>query len=113
MLSAACVDGTPLSPTIQDAPVVAIPAMQCLVDVEREQVTCTPPDPAQSQLAIAANRMIGGQDVYVRLSNSGNSYDAGAEIFQTDVTVQNLLQAPLGTSDGTTVDGVKLFFSSE
>lgn len=111
-LSVACVDGTPVSPSIESGPLVGIPAMECVIDVEREDMTCAPPEPVQNRLAIAANRMIGGQDVYVKVANSGNSYNSGTQIFQTSVTVQNLLQAPLGTSDGSTVDGIKLYFGS-
>lgn len=89
-----------------------MPALQCTVDVPLAEVTCTEPEAVQSRYAIAANRMIGGQDVYVKLVASGIQYDAGTEIFQMNVTVQNLLAAPLGTTNGVDVDGVRLFFFS-
>jgi len=107
----ACVDGTPLMPGVEDPPAVASRAMQCQVDVRAETMACTTSDPSQNRLSIAANRIVGGQDVYVKLTSTGASYDAGTEIFQINVTVQNLTQAALGTSDGSTVDGVNVFFS--
>src|SRR5687767_12189504 len=54
-LSVACVDGTPVSPSIESGPLVGIPAMECVIDVEREDMTCAPPEPVQNRLAIAAN----------------------------------------------------------
>jgi hypothetical protein len=111
MLAAACVDGgSPLMPSPENPAAVAIPVLECTVDVTREEMmSCVAPETAQSRLAVAANRMIGGQDVYVRLSNSGNSYSGG--VFSTSVTVQNLLAAPLGTVDGTTAHGIRVFFT--
>jgi hypothetical protein len=84
--------------------------MQCTVDVRGAALSCTAPDPVLTRQAVVANRLLGGQDVYIRLTNVGGSYDAGAELFEINVTVQNLLADPLGTSDGTTVNGVRIFF---
>lgn len=96
-------------PAPENPAAVAVPILECTVDVTREEMmSCVAPETAQSRLAIAANRMIGGQDVYVRLSNSRNSYAGG--VFSTSVTVQNLLAGPLGTADGTTANGIKVFF---
>lgn len=113
LLAVACVDSSPLMPGTQAPPVVAIPAMQCLVDVRAETMSCTSPEPSRLNPAIAANRLIGGQEVYVRLYSSGAAYDPGDQVFTVNVAVQNLLQAPLGTSDGTTVDGIRVFFAEE
>lgn len=112
LLAGACVDGTPLSPSIEDGPFAGIPVLQCVADVRAEQMDCSPVEQATVNQSIAANRLLGGQDIYVRLANDGIRYDAGAEIFYTDVTVQNLLQKPIGTTDGTTVSGVRVFFAS-
>lgn len=81
----------------------------CEANVRAGTVTCA--DIAPSVPAgINADRIIGGQDIYVRLANTNTSYDAGTEIFSTDVTVQNLVQHSLGTPDGTTLTGVKVYF---
>ena len=109
---AACVDAAPLMPAPEDAASVAVPALQCAVDVRAETMSCAAPDGAQARNALAANRLLGGQDVYIKLANSGGSYDAGAQTFQINVTVQNLLEAPLGTTDGVTASGVRVFFGS-
>ena len=56
--------------------------------------------------------LIGGQDTYVKLTSSNVSYDSGTEIFQFDVTVQNLMNEAIGTPDGTVADpeGIQVFF---
>jgi hypothetical protein len=113
LLAIACVDSSPLMPGTREAPVVAVPAMQCSVDVQAAAMSCTPPEPSRLNSAIAANRLIGGQEVYVRLYSSGASYDPGGQVFSVSVAVQNLLQAPLGTADGTTVSGIRVFFAEE
>ena len=56
--------------------------------------------------------MLGGQGTYVGLRSSGVSYNSGTQIFQANVTVQNLTALPLGTPDGSSVTGVYVFFHS-
>jgi hypothetical protein len=62
----------------------------------------------------ASGVFIGGQNQFVRLTSSNVSYDAGTEIFQFDVTVQNLMNEAIGTPDGTVLDpeGIQVFFHS-
>jgi hypothetical protein len=108
LLTAACTD-SPTAPSPSDVPVVAIPVMTCMADVRAQHMACTSSTPQQNRLAIAANRILGGQDVYVKLANTGTTYDSGTGIFQTYVTVQNLLADALGTTDGFTTSGVRLF----
>ena len=55
--------------------------------------------------------IIGGQDVFVKLSSSGTAYDGGTNIFSSNVNVQNLLKYEMGTADGSTVR-IEIFFSS-
>jgi hypothetical protein len=82
----------------------------CRADLVAGSMTCDHPsiDPAPG-LALAVT--LGGQGTYVRLTSSNVSYD-GHKVFQADVTVQNLIGQPLGTTDGTTLDpaGVRVFF---
>ena len=85
----------------------------CQVDVKARSVACEDSRPSASDLSgLRANVLLGGQDIYVRISSSGTSYDAGTDIFRTDLTVQNLLQQVIGSTDGTTVNGLQLFVHS-
>ncbi len=47
--------------------------------------------------------------MFVRIATTGTSYDSGTQIFRTDLSVQNLLQQTIGTTDGFTMEGVKVF----
>jgi len=60
----------------------------------------------------AAGVFIGGQNTFTKLTSSNVSYDSGTEIFQFDVTVQNLMNEAIGTPDGTVSDpeGIQVFF---
>ena len=52
--------------------------------------------PARGGLGGASGVLIGGQNSNVKLTSSNSSYNSGTEIFQFDVTVQNLLdQSPV------------------
>jgi hypothetical protein len=67
-----------------------------------------------SQLAptVRGARLLGGQEKYVKLASFGTSFDGGTQILSSNVTVQNLLQQNIGTTDGSTVTGVDVFFAS-
>src|SRR2546427_6426143 len=56
--------------------------------------------------------ILGGQGMSVQLRSSNVSYDASPQIFRADATVQNLTALNLGTPDGSTVTGVRVFFYS-
>lgn len=84
--------------------------VDCTVNVQSSSMQCVTSEPAQSRLGVNLNLVIGGQERYIKLANSGNNYDSGTEIFRTDVTVQNLLQSAMGTDDGTTPTGITVFF---
>jgi alpha-tubulin suppressor-like RCC1 family protein len=60
---------------------------------------------------VRADVSVGNQNHYVRLTSS--NVLVVADTFSVDVTVQNLLQQALGTTDGTTLNaaGVRVFFS--
>jgi hypothetical protein len=108
VLAAACTDGNPMSPVVEPTPLEAA-ALQCVVDVQSAGMSCTVQDPTAGQ-GVSVDRMVGNQDVYMKLTNVGGSYDLGTEIFEINVTVQNLMQQAIGTSDGSTVEGFKVFF---
>jgi hypothetical protein len=82
-------------------------AFDCTASRATLQVSCS------GGQRIGANRtLIGGQNVYLRLTSSNVGYDSGTEIFQFDVTVQNLLNEAIGTPDGTVADpdGIQVVF---
>ena len=98
---------------VQPEPLPQLPQgavlLTCRVDVPTSEMSCA--EPALPALpGASADRVIGEQDVYVKLSSSGTSYDAGTETFATSVTVQNLTRHILGTPDGLDVTDVQVFF---
>jgi hypothetical protein len=95
-----------LEPDLPDGAVL----MQCVADVRAGQIRCETPPPPATPPGLHADRIVGGQDLYVQLSSSGTSYDSGTEVLSSTVTVQNLTRLAMGTPDGSTVDGVKVFF---
>jgi hypothetical protein len=109
LLLAACADAAPLLPPRPAEPDAARQAMECRVSVAQARMECAPASPPGGP---SADRMVGGQDVYVKLASSGTAYDAGAGIFRTDVTVESLLSQAIGTTDGVGVTGVRVFFHS-
>src|SRR3989449_215474 len=87
----------------------------CQADVRAQTLRCDMPSASvtgSGTSGIAADVILGGQGRYVQLRSSNVSYDASTEVFQADVTVQNLTPLMLGTPDGSTVTGVKVFFHS-
>lgn len=108
-LVAACTDSGPTAPTTPDFQV----AITCVASVTAQTVTCDSPRPAPPpgmQLEVT----LGGQNTYVLLTSSATTYNSGTQIFQTDVTVKNLIVQPMNSADGLTADtgGVKVFFTS-
>jgi hypothetical protein len=106
VLATACTDG-PLAPATKPSP-THLPALQCVVHVVSAAIACKTLDPPGT--GAQTNRIVGGQDTYVKLTNANSSYDAGTGIFKTDVRVQNLTQQTMGT-DGVTMSGMQVFFS--
>jgi len=105
---AACTDrGLPSAPAPAS---LAARVVICEANVRANTLACSAPS-LQPTGRISADLVLGGQGTYVALRSSHVSYD-GTTTFQADVTVQNLTVLPLGTSDGTTVSGVKVFFHS-
>jgi hypothetical protein len=104
----ACRDGeSPAGPgPVLPSNVLAV--LTCEATVATKSVACrTAP---LTTPGLRAQKILGGQDQYVKLRSANTSYDSGTQIFQTDVTVQNLLVQALGTTDGVTPTGVHVFF---
>src|SRR5437660_6628101 len=107
---AACTDHTgPTAPAPPPPPSSRVIA--CQADVRARILACAAPNPSPAS-GISADLVLGGQGAYVALRSSNVSYNGGITTFQADVTVENLTAQPLGTPDGNTVTGVKVFFSS-
>ncbi len=108
--TAACSDGQPLGARNQTVklPATTVQAMDCVAT--ETAMNCAPAAPATGGASAA---IFSGQNIYVRLSSSNASYDAGTEIFSVDVTVQNLMNEAIGTPDGVTPDpeGIRVFFA--
>jgi Tol biopolymer transport system component len=111
-LLSACAEGAPLSPLVppvEAPPAGAVQVLACRADVRAGAVTCDDAAPAGP---FSADRVIGGQNLNVRLVSSNVSYDTTTLLFGADVTVQNLMVQRMGTADGTLVPGVRVFFHS-
>jgi len=91
-----------------DTPAPLAQVFACRADVVAGTLACQRPqeDPTPG---LWQSVIVGGQGVYVQLTSDNVSYD-GSDVFQADVTVENLIAQPLGTPDGTTVTGIKVFF---
>ena len=113
---AACSDsGAPTAPTAQ----FRTELITCEASVPAGTLTCASSQPQTGPQLHAAPGMsfdltLGGQGALVRLASSGTAYNAGTQLFTSDVTVENLIAQPMNTTNGTTPDagGIKVFFHS-
>ena len=106
-LTSACTDRLPTVDAVPPPDGEQVRAgIACTVAVDAGEARCEP----LSGGGGVQNVILGGQGTYVRLVSSGLAYDSVARVFSMDVTVQNLLAQHMGTPDGTTVSGVKVFF---
>lgn len=113
LVLAACQEPTGTRPPLQpDAPAGAVAHIRCTVEVHPGTLSCAPAEPAVPGEVRAGMLTVGRQHQFVRLANTGNTYDADTGIFSITVTVQNLLAAAFGTADGSTASplGVRVFF---
>jgi hypothetical protein len=114
---AACGDR---SPTVVSAPPPSTPAtpvvlgsIRCAADARALSVSC-----GQAALPAEARGyiVVGGQDQYVSVKsvNGTVGYNTSTHVFSFNVTVQNLIPQPMGTTDGATPDGsgVRVVFAS-
>lgn len=114
VVAAACTE-----PTAPEAARLAVPAnpvntasATCHVDVRKSTITCDDLTTSLSSSGSRATVMLGGQDVFLRISSSGTAYDSATSDFHSTVTVQNLTKQSIGTDDGVAVKGVNVFFNS-
>ena len=100
---------TGVIPTPVGANEAVLAQLTCRVDAAASTMSCAPAGP--SAAAGRSNDLIlGGQNVYVKLTSSINT--SNATLIDANVTVKNLTGQPWSTGDGTTADaaGVKVFF---
>jgi hypothetical protein len=125
LLSAAAVacteeSPTPSAKTVQPEepstqPRAQISVLTCVASKSKLTVTCSEPQLGQgSSKGPVADIIYGGQNTYVKVTTSNVAYNSGTGRFTFDVTVKNLLQQPIGTTDGISPDptGVRVFFAS-
>ncbi|HEU4559080.1 MAG TPA: IPT/TIG domain-containing protein [Longimicrobium sp.] len=105
---------------VEDLPLPrgTVAVLQCTARVASATLECepgkAPGGAAQKNGPRATLRVMGGQGTYVRLTSSGNAYNAGTQTLSFNVTVQNLTTLAFGTADGAARhdDGVRVFFAS-
>ncbi len=88
--------------------------LACRGSVKDATVECAPGSlPAGG--ARYQQQILGGQGTFVRLTSSNVAYTSTDSIFAFNVTVQNLIDLAMATSDGATrhADGVRVFFHQE
>jgi hypothetical protein len=105
LTAGACRD-VPFVPAPEPPPAATDRRMQlrCSVDVAARTLGC---DASGGEGAPRTSIILGGQGLHVRLASSGVRYADG--VLQAEVTVQNLLDQPMGT-DGSTTVGTRVFF---
>lgn len=117
-LLAACTDrGSPVGPEPPTPPTgppgtpVTVQALTCTGDLPGRTVSCAPAAP---EGGASGDIIVGSQNVYVKLTSSNVAYNGGTGQFTFDVTVQNLIEQPMGTADGVSLDpnGIRIFFNS-
>jgi hypothetical protein len=114
LLAAACTDSVvapvvgPPGSGVPGTP-VTLEQVVCTGDVSELKVTCGRPSTGGS-----ADILYGGQNLYVKLTSSNVAYNGGTGQFTFTTTLQSLIEQPIGTTDGVTLDpsGVKVFFGS-
>lgn len=113
VLLAACTDGI-VDSRVQPPPggpagtPVTLQEVACRVQLRQETVSCGRPDGTGA----SGDLIVGGQGVYVTLTGSDVAYNSGTGSFTFTTTITSLIEQPIGTTDGTTLDpnGVRIFF---
>jgi len=122
LVAAACTDETPItSPDelVQERPAEPagapgiVASVTCAANVLAAELSCGKVPVVDGQADSGPQRItLGGQGVFVQLVSNNVSYDAGSEIFQADVQVANRIAQGIGSADGLTVSGIRVFFHS-
>ena len=130
--TAACSDQAPVTAPSASPPLAGerrLAALDCLVEVRTGAMSCAPAAAAAAAAAPSPNERaprhggprldltIGGQNVYVRIATAGpqtrTDHADGTLTWAGPVTVTNLMAQPLGTADGVSTSGVRVFFHQQ
>jgi hypothetical protein len=111
LVAGACDEENVTTGPVHEATTLSVQRIRCEASISAETVLCRGPR-ASTTSGGPLFLIVGGQGEYVQLTSTNVHYDGGAEVFYADVTVQNLMNRPLGTPDGSTVTGVRVFFHS-
>lgn len=116
LVGTACTDrGSPLGPEEPTGgtagPAATVAALDCTASPRAETMSCAPAVPGTG--GAAGDIIVGGQNVYVRLSSANVAYDGGNGQFTMDVTLENLIEQTMGTTDGVSLapGGIRVFFN--
>jgi hypothetical protein len=119
LAAAACTDRSPTGADPREPPVgepggptATIAVLDCTASMGSHQVSCRPAAPGTG--GAVGDLHVGNQGVYVLLTSSNVNYNGGTGQFTFDATLQNLIEQPLGTTDGVTLDpaGIRIFFTT-
>jgi hypothetical protein len=102
-------DRPPSRTAAQSATGHTVAVLDCTASVQSGTITCAPAQSARGDNG--ASRALLGQG-QIKMASTNVAFDAATRIFRADVTTQNLLAEAIGTPDGSTVTGVKVFFAS-
>ncbi|HEX9937228.1 MAG TPA: hypothetical protein VGB15_08895 [Longimicrobium sp.] len=109
LAAGACRDlPTAAPPAESPAPQGGRAQLRCSVGVRDQTMVCEPAGPR----GIRRQIILGGQGLNVRLRTTNVSYDGIDDVLTADISVQNLLDQPIGTADGSSTYGVRVFFVS-
>jgi len=89
--------------------------LSCEASKSKLTVTCAEPQLGRkSREGPVADIIYGGQNTFVTVTSSNVAYNNLTGRFTFDITLKNLLQQPIGTTDGVSPapTGVRVFFSS-
>lgn len=112
MLLAGCAEDGPVAPGAPDGGAAA-QFLSCEVDLRGGGLSCSGSDANLADGALGA--IIGGQGVYVQLASNNVAFDEVTGVFSASVTVKNLINQIIGSTDGSTPDpdGIRIFFAGE
>lgn len=117
----ACTDESPTRPANPGEsgnpavdPKSKLMVLSCEGSTSKLTVTCHEPQLARSEKGPVGDIIYGGQNIYVKVTSSNPAYNSGTGHFTFDITVTNLIDQPIGTTDGVNPasPGVRVFFGS-
>jgi hypothetical protein len=108
LLASACTDRHVLAPEEIPGPTAELARIDCRANVAQGTLSCSSAVP-QTPGVSADLVTMGVQNFNVKLASFGTSYDAGTEIFRSNLTVQSLIAEVMGVDNTNTVTGVRVY----